>query len=157
MSMSWLARSRRIWEIRGWPPSPHPGLRLRHCHARSISVLPITCKNTYTHPWIQQLHGHGRLRILRVMLSSRPTYAKSLTMLRGFGRYSNHWIRMTFQRLQWLNDNQKRRHDRADDQGVGTVPFHGAEPSHPQERFGSMLRSCAVPVTEKHRGNQQRR
>jgi len=29
-------------------------------------------------------------------------------MLRGFGRYSNHWIRMTFQRLQGLNDHQKR-------------------------------------------------
>jgi hypothetical protein len=114
---------------RGWTPSPHPGLRLRHCHARSISVLPITCKNTYTHPWIQQLHGHGRLRILRVMLSSRPTYAKSLTMLRGFGRYSNHWIRMTFQRLQGLNDHQKRIVDRAPVTFVGRsdrTPTRGA-------------------------------
>jgi DNA-binding MarR family transcriptional regulator len=33
-------------------------------------------------------------------------------MLRGFGRYSNHWIRMTFQRLQGLNDHQKRIADR---------------------------------------------
>src|ERR1019366_5204486 len=34
---------------RGWTPSSHPGLRLHHRHARSISVLPTIYKNTYTH------------------------------------------------------------------------------------------------------------
>src|ERR1035437_3416694 len=32
-----------------WTPSSYPGLHLHHRHTPSISVLPTTCKNTYTH------------------------------------------------------------------------------------------------------------
>src|ERR1035437_8902355 len=54
------------YELRGRrTPSSHPGLRLHHRHAPSISVLPTTCKNTYTHRLTSTTSGTWSVEDLR--------------------------------------------------------------------------------------------